>query len=296
MATSIQPGSLIHERAVFRPLGDRFLTMEFGEEPTVACNLRVVAMREALKNARIPGVSGYIMVPRALAAVYDPLATDFDRLCAALREVEQDAGQLEVVRSRLFDIPVWYDDPWTQECARANKVQNNVEFVAEQNNLSKDQLIQRISTMQYWIAAVFFYIGAYNAFPIDPEGVFSAPKYVVPRTFTPDRTVAYAGTYIGSYALPGPGGYQLLGRTPVNFFEPEPLNSYFREHGRTILCQYSDRHLYRAIGEDEYNAIRAEVEAGTYEYQVRDESFNIKRYTEAVLRGNPIRPEAFFEA
>jgi urea carboxylase len=295
MPTTLQPGKLVYERAIFRPLGDRYMTMEMGGEPTVVCNVKVVAMREALKSTRIPGIIGYVMIPRGLTVVYEPLEIGPEKLKAVLREVEQEAQGVEKVRSRFMEIPTWYDDPWTQECARAHNVPHNVDFIAEKNGMTKQQLVERVSNLEYWVSAVFFYIGAYNAFPLDPEGVVSAPKYVIPRTWTPDRTVAYAGTFVGSYALPGPGGYQMLGRTPLNLFELEPKNAIFRETGNSILCRYSDRHVYRSIDEQEYNDIRAQVEAGTYDYPVRHETYNIKRYSEAVLRGDRIRPQDFVE-
>jgi urea carboxylase len=291
----VKAGRLIHDQAIFRPLGDRYLTLEFGEEPTVACNVRVVAMREALNSVHLRGVVGYVMVPRALSVIYDPLQIEYADLCRALREVEQEARGVEVVRSRLFDIPTWYDDPWTRECAQAQKGPYNLEFVAQANGMTTRQVVDLVSTTQYWVAAVFFYVGAYNAFPIDPRVVLSAPKWVVPRTWTPDRTVAFAGTYIGSYALPGPGGYQMLGRTAVDLYEQDLKNSIFRETGEPILCRYSDRHVYRSIGEEEYEEIRRQIENGTYNYSVKYESFNIKRYSEAIERGEQIRPEDYIE-
>ena len=292
---AIEPGKLIYPEAAFRLVGDRYIYMEFGGEPTVVLNVRVVAMRKALANAHIRGIQGYTMTPRSIAIVYDPLAVTHQYVCQALREVEREAQHVETVPSRLFVIPCWYGDPWTSECATAHKVPNNLEFVATVNNLAPDEFVARIATVEFWVAAVYFYIGAYNAFPLDNSDVWSAPKYRVPRTWTPDRTVAYAGTFVGSYALPGPGGYQMLGRSAVNFFELERKNRIFKETGRSILVEHGDRHIYRSIGEAEYWEIWNQVEQGTYEYEVRHESFNIKRYSEAVLRGDKIDPSDFVE-
>lgn len=288
-----KPGTYIFEHPRYRPLGDRCAAMQFGEETTVLANLKLIGVRKILEEHPIKGVTGVASAPVNLGVYYDPAGISYLRLCEELSERFRIAESMTEVETDLFVIPVWYGDKWTVECAAGAGVENNVELVARQNGLSAKEFVARFSETQFWVAAMFFYVGAYNALPLDPTRIFASPKYAVPRTYTPDRVVAYAGSYVGTYALPGPGGYQMLGRTPLNIVEFDKKSRIFQERDNEVLCRVTDRHIYKAIDEPEYHRIRQLVEAGQWEYEVTREIFSVVDYTTAVLREEAIVPERF---
>ena len=80
------------------------------------------------------------------------------------------------------------------------------------------------------------------------------------------------------YPVRGPGGYQLIGMTPVPVYEPEGRLVDLRE--TRILAKAADRWKLRPIDLDEFNAIRAEVEAGTYRYRIVEQEFKPAVYFE----------------
>lgn len=270
---------LIHyEKAVVRPLGDLYLTVEFGDELDLILNFRVIAFDLALKESRLPGVLETIPTNRSLGIVYDPYAVSRERLTAQLGELEAGVDEIAELPSRHLKMPVWYDDPWSRECAAAHQAPNNLQYMAEINHTTVEGVIAAHSGTQWWCSAVGFQPGTYQAMPLDPAFSITAPKYPRPRKWTPERIVNQAGKITSFYPVPSPGGYQLLGRTPIDLYDPRQRNPVFAEG--PVLPKVGDRHTYVPISEHEYWEIRREVEAGAYRYDIVQETYRLRDYLE----------------
>jgi urea carboxylase len=239
------------------------MVVEVGDELTLEQSFRVIALDLSLRAAPIAGVTETIPTHRSLGLVFDPLIIDFSRLSAAIREREPDLASLRELPSRLMEIPLWYDDPWSDECARAHGVPNNMRFLAELNGVTVEEVVRRHSRTEHWLSAVGFQPATYQAIPLSASAFITAPKYERPRQSTPSRIVCLAGQITSFYPVESPGGYQLLGRTPVDLYDPEQRTRAFADS--PVLPKVGDRHRYVPIGEEEYGEIRARVEAGTYE-------------------------------
>lgn len=279
---------MFYEEARYRPLGDLYVTVEFGDELSLLLNFRVISLNAALKAHPIRGVTETIPTTRSLGVVYDPFTISFDRLVAEFKALEQIMGEISELPSRHVTIPVWYNDPWSQECARAHDAPNNLEFMAEINGTTVDGVIRAHAGTEWWVSAVGFQPATYQALPLDPKFTISAPKYLRPRKSTPERILCQAGKITSFYPVVSPGGYQLLGRTPIDLYDPKQRNPVFRDS--PVLPQVSDRHTYIPIDESTYWRIRQEVEAGTYRYQIREETFWVQAYKDrlaASRRGTP---------
>jgi KipI family sensor histidine kinase inhibitor len=251
----------------FRSLGDLELCVEFGDRLDLALNFTVLALDRALKTAAAPGVRETVPTHRSLGVVYDPLLIhrrELERLITALLE---DLPALTEFPSRLVTIPVWYDDPWSQECARAHGVGNNIDYLAQTNGIDRDEVVRRHSGVLHWVSAVGFQPGTYQAVPLG-EMALTGPKYERPRKWTDPGIVCLAGAITSYYPVRSPGGYQLLGRTPVDLFDPRRRNPVFADG--PVLPRVGDRHRYVPIDGDEYRAIRARVTTGEYQYQIED--------------------------
>lgn len=270
---------MLYERPVHRPLGDLYLTVEFGDELSIEQNFLVIGLDRALKDRALAGVRETIPTHRSLAVVYDPAVIRLEALSAVIRGLEEELGELDSIPSRLVSIPIWYDDPWSQECARAHGVGNNIEYLAELNGVSVQDVIAMHSGAEHWVAAVGFQPATYQAVGLDPSKALTAPKYERPRTHTPARIVCIAGQITSFYPVESPGGYQLLGRTPIELYDPEQRNPAFRDG--PVLPRVSDRHRYVPIDEAAYHEIRREVENGTYEYRIEPGTFSLSEYLEA---------------
>jgi urea carboxylase len=265
---------VIYDPPVYRPLGDRYLGVEFGDEARLELNFKVLALADRIGREGVPGIVDVIPSLRQLAVVFDPDVTTRARLESALEQIIDDVGEVETLPSRRLRLPCWYDDPWGAETARRYGVQKNIEFVAEQNDITVAEVIERHTGTDFWVVCVGFTPGCYFSFPLDPAKRLVAPKWKTPRDYTPARMLALAGFSTGAYPVASPGGYQLLGRLAVNIYEPVPRNSVFPEDG--VLLRAGDRIRYFAVDALEYDEIWTAVEQGEYEYDVVEETFDIQ--------------------
>lgn len=264
---------MFYPEAVVKPLGDLYLTVEFGDELSLELNFRVIALDRALRAAGIAGVMETIPTTRSLGVVYDPLTVGRQRLVARLREIEREAGAIRAVPSRRVTIPIWYDDPWSRECAAAHDAPNNVELLAELNGMTVDDVIRTHAGTDHWVSAVGFTPACYQALPLDPSKALTAPKYQRPRKWTPARILCIAGQLTSFYPVQSPGGYQLLGRTPIELYDPQQRNPAFKDG--PVLPRVGDRHTYVPIDEPTYWQIRREVEAGAYRYEIEEDTYRL---------------------
>lgn len=265
-----------YAEAIYRPLGDLYLTVEFGDELDLLLNFRVIALDSALKAEPIDGITETIPTNRSLGIVYDPFVISGQRLVARMREIERGMGEISELTSRHLTMPVWYDDPWSQECAAAHGFKNNLEYMAEINNTSVEGIIQAHAGTQWWVSAVGFQPACYQALPLDPAFKVTAPKYPRPRKSTPERILCQAGKLTSFYPVVSPGGYQLLGRTPLDLYDPRQRNPAFADG--PVLPRVGDRHTYLPVDETSYWEIRSQCEAGTYVYQIRQETYRLQDY------------------
>lgn len=267
---------MVYPEPVCRPLGELYLTVEFGDELSLALNVRVIALDRALRAAPVPGVRETIPTTRSLGVVYDPRLIGRAALTARLRELARAAGDIDAVPSRHVTIPIWYNDPWSQECAAAHGAPNNLELLAQLNGMTVDEVIRTHAGTDHWVSAVGFTPACYQALPLDPAKALTAPKYQRPRKWTPARILCIAGQLTSFYPIASPGGYQLLGRTPLDLYDPGQRNPAFADG--PVLPRVGDRHTYVPIDETAYHAIRGEVEAGTYRYAIREETYALDEY------------------
>jgi KipI family sensor histidine kinase inhibitor len=267
---------MIYHQPIFRTLGDTALNIEFGDETSIALNFCILALDISLRAHPPSGLVESNPQVRTLGIVYNPLVRTRDKMIAALQELIASAREVVNLPSRKMTIPALYDDPWSRECAEAFGVRNNMEYIAEFNNMTQEQVIEAHTASDYWVTGVGFVPGAFMSYAMDPRQRIGAPLYRTPRSWTPARLLNFGGTTSTIYPIRVPGGGQLFGRTPINIFEPQQNNAVFADG--PVLAKAGDRHRYRAIARDEYDHIRELVKAGIYEYQVEEESFDCAQY------------------
>ena len=267
---------MIFAEPKFRALGDCYLSVEFADTIHLSENFRIQAIADALSQDRLPGVVEIVSHLRNFVVIFDRAITTFDKVMDYAKEGVAGVEVPERVESRLFRIPVWYDDPWSQATAKKYDVENNLDFVAKSNGLTKDEAIAHHTGTDFWIAATGFVPGCFWSIPLDFDLVLSAPKYRVPRDFTPARAIALAGLSTCIYPYAGPGGYQCIGRSAVEVFERSPTSELFHESG--TLVRQGDRHRYYTVDPLEYEDIRDRVDGGAYEYEVGLETVDLSRY------------------
>ena len=274
---------MFYDPIKIKPLGETGITIEYGDEANLILNFKVITLQKAVDNESLKGIIATIPTARSLGLLYNPLVISQSELIYEIIKINDQKREIDKIPSRLVKIPVWYNDPWSAECAKKFNVENNIEFVAKYNNMTVEEVIETHSGTEHWVTEVGFSPGTYNAYPMDDKKNITAPKYEKPRTWSPVRCICIGGKATGEYPVESPGGYQLIGRSPANFYEPEQLNPTFKNN--PILTKPGDRHKYIPINENEYYNIREKVKNGSYSHEIKSEIFDIKGYLKK--RENP---------
>ena len=235
------------------PLGDTAWTLEFGDSIDPALHARVLGLAEALGAARASAGAPFSaivdVVPtfRSLTVHYDPLTTDGERLGQDLLRLAQSAGSASQV-GRQWRIPVCFDPEYAPD----------LDELAQSKGLSRDAVIALMSEATFQV----YMIGFMPGFPYMgglPE-VLEVPRLASPRKAVPARSLAVAGAMCAVYPWESPGGWRLLGRTPVPMFSASEADS-------PSLLASGDVVRWQAIDPSRYLEIEAQLAAGLFDRQ-----------------------------
>lgn len=230
-----------YDRPRFRACGDRALLAEYGTGIDLAVNRKVHAAAAALRQRSLAGIEAVIPAYRNLAVIYDPVAVSFDDLTEALTALEADLDAAELAEPRTVDIPVCYGGPFGPDLG----------FVAEHNRLTIEAVVRIHSQTPYPIYAVGFAPGFCYLGGLDPR--LHTPRLPTPRTRVPAGSVGIAEAQTGVYPSDSPGGWRLIGRTPLSLFNPARSDPF--------LYQAGDRIRFVPVSEADFHRLRAADEA-----------------------------------
>ncbi len=225
----------VFEKTVYRIAGDTGLLVEFGEGIDETINTKVRAMAKALELAKLPGISETIPTYKSLLMIYDPLTTNPDRLKTELAKVESGLDNIEIKPPKVVEIPVCYGSEFGPD----------IETVARINALDIDQVIDLHSAREYLIYMVGFTPGFPFLGGLDKR--LSTPRLENPRTLVPAGSVGIANNQTGMYPIASPGGWQIIGRTPLTLFSPERKNPFLYKAG--------DKIKFKSVTEQGYEQI-----------------------------------------
>ncbi len=243
--------------------GDQYLTVEIGDEMTLEANFRVIGLDQAIKQARIKGYIETFPGWRSLLLHYDSLVIRTKDLISELKKVADQIPQVKEVPSRLIELPVKYGGRWGPD----------LEFVAKSNNLPPAEAVRIHSETIHWVGMVGFTPGSPQLMQLKPSLLLSVPKYTSPRIYTPQGTIALGGSITAIYPVVSPGGYQMMGLTPVPIYDRFQSLSIFEKS--PVLLRIGDRIKFVAVDAEEFDYIRQKVWEGSYEYKIKQENFSL---------------------
>lgn len=191
----------------YLPAGDQGLVVEFGDSIDPAINRRVRDLFVALQAAAIPGVMDLLPTYRSLLVTYDPLSLPPDELRERIERLESHGDSTPVPAPRVLEVPTCYGGEFGPDLA----------FVASHNHLSEDEVVAIHSGTDYLV----YMMGFSPGFPYlgGMSKRIATPRLTTPRTAIPAGSVGIAQTQTGIYPVESPGGWQLIGRTPVVLFD-----------------------------------------------------------------------------
>lgn len=225
--------------------GDSAVSVEFGEEIHPAVNAQVRALHLALADAKLPGIVETVPTYRSLMIHYDPALLPYDALCARLRSLLDRLDRIPLPPSQVLEIPVLY----------GGEMGPDLEAVARHAGKSPQEVIRIHSSADYLVYMLGFTPGFPYLGGMDPA--IAAPRLDTPRVKIPAGSVGIAGSQTGVYPLDSPGGWQLIGRTPVRMYDPD--------RPEPILPRAGEYIRFRPIQREEYDRIAAQVSDGTYQ-------------------------------
>ena len=236
----------MYESPKFLPAGDRALVVEVGDVISPECNRRVNQLLGAVEEGVVRGVVDLVPTYRSLMVQYDPMLVSFEDLREAISEVGSKLKDGKAGTGRLVEIPTLYGGEYGSD----------LEFVAEQAGLSVEEAVGLHSGVDYLVYMMGFtpgfpYLGGL------PERL-ATPRLTTPRTVIPAGSVGIAESQTGVYPLTSPGGWQLIGRTPLRLFDVE--------RDPPSLISAGDRVRFVPLGsEDEYLRLKEATALGEYE-------------------------------
>ena len=229
------------------PAGDRALVVEFGDAIDEAINERVQALAGALARSRIRGVTEVVPTFRSMMVCYEPERISYRRLSARIRRMDARPRGPEGGSRRVLRVPCLYEG---EDLADMERI----------TGLPRDEIVAIHSATDYRIYMLGFLPGFVYLGGMD--GRIAAPRLATPRKAIPAGSVGIGGDQTGVYPLSSPGGWRLIGITPLRFYDPE------RE--QPILCRAGEYIRFCPISRAEYDDIAARVAAGSYAPEYRE--------------------------
>lgn len=226
--------------------GDSSLCAEFGNEISKEINAQIRAFNILLKESGIAGIVETIPTYRSLLIQYDPGVISYKSLEGKLKKLLAKLDSVEIPPSEVLEVPVLYG---------GEEMGPDLKFVAENAKMSEEEVIKLHSEPEYLIYMLgftpgFTYLGGLN-------DAIETPRLKTPRVKIPAGSVGIAGKQTGVYPIDSPGGWQLIGRTPLKMYDADREKPILPEAGQYIKFVPIDR--------AEFDRIAAEVEKGTYE-------------------------------
>lgn len=222
---------MLYRTPQYRIMGDRSLLVELGNHIGIDVNKRVRELFTTLKLAPLEGLVEIIPAYASLLLIVDPLKV---RLSLLQKEIEHTLKTLDPSRipePKTVDIPVGYGDEYGPD----------LEWVARYHDITPDEVV-RLHTAQIYHV---YMIGFVPGFPYMGElpKTLVTPRRETPRTVVPKGSVGLAQAQTGIYASQSPGGWQIIGRTPLTLFNAAKTPP--------ALLQMGDQVRFVAIQADE---------------------------------------------
>lgn len=190
------------------PLGDASLLVQMGGEIDISINGRVHALARLLEEAGCKGLVETVPAYAALLVHYDPLVLSYGQVRDLVRGKLPQAEETVARKPRQVQVPVRY----------GGELGSDLESVARHLNLRVEDVIRIHSGRVYTVYMMGFTPGFPYMGKLDDTLVM--PRLETPRTRVPAGTVAIAGSQTGIYPVASPGGWQLIGWTPLKLFDP----------------------------------------------------------------------------
>lgn len=230
------------------PSGDCAVTVEFSDSISEEVNRRIRFFYENIRRQNIQGITDIVPTFRSVLISYDPRFLSYQSLCTQLKNNLVQTSGVDNKKKRIVTIPVCYEEEYGPD----------LKFVAEHAGLSEEEVVKIHTSKEYLVYMLGFQPGFPYLGGLD-ERLFT-PRLTVPRVQIRAGSVGIGGEQTGLYPLASPGGWQIIGTTPVKAYNPQKTPSIPYEAGDYIR--------FYPISKARFCEIEHEEQQGTYEFQI----------------------------
>ena len=220
------------------PVGDCAISIDFGQVIDPKINRQIRQVIEQIKVLQLDGIIELVPTYCALLVQYDAMVYSYSDICRILEPTLQESvtdSANELVT--IVEIPTVYGGEFGPDLG----------FVASHNHLSEAEVVSIHSGTDYLVYMLGFIPGFTYLGGMDPR--IATPRLSSPRTLIPAGSVGIAGEQTGTYPSDSPGGWQIIGRTPVTMYD--------MSKEQAALLQAGDYVRYVSIDENEFHRVKS---------------------------------------
>ena len=230
--------------------GDSSVCVEFGNEISPDINRKIRAFKIAVEKSGIPGIVETVPTYRSLLVHYKPEVIGYKAITEKFKSLMGTLDNIEIPPPTVIEIPVLY----------GGEMGPDIENVASHNGKTVEEVIKIHTSQEYLIYMIGFIAGFPYLGGMSKE--IATPRLKEPRVKIDGGSVGIAGEQTGIYPLDSPGGWQLIGRTPLKLYDAEREKPVLLEAGQYIK--------FRSISQKEFDEAAKAVEDGSYKYVTYD--------------------------
>ncbi len=230
------------------PSGDSAFIIKVGEGINKENHVKVQTVFEQISNANIPSLIECIPSYNEVLVQYDAIKIGYKDFLSELKKITKPASYSNISTIKIIEVPVSYGGDFGPD----------IENVAAHAQISVEEVIHYHSKPDYLVYMLgftpgFCYLGGLN-------DKIATPRLKNPRTKIPQGSVGIANDQTGIYPIESPGGWQIIGRTPLLLFNPEQKPEFLFEAGNYLR--------FVPVNKEQYSQIEEEIRNGVYELKI----------------------------
>jgi urea carboxylase len=273
--------------------GDEHLFVECSEEMSLEAFFNSLSITTGIKDAGIKGVTEICPANASFQIKFDPDVIHPDDVLSEVQSIEAAASKsAPVITTRIVEIPVYYNDPWTHETLMRFRERHqepggtDLDYAARINNYSSvDDFVAAHSGSPWFVSMVGFVSGLPFMYQmVERERQIQVPKYLRPRTDTPRLTIGHGGCFGCIYSVRGAGGYQMFGITPMPIYDPTQTTSYLRDF--MVFFRPGDIVKFKPVNRDGYDQAVEDVDKGRFSPPIKEVKFDLREFQKDIAGTN----------
>lgn len=227
-------------------INENCMSVVFEERIDPEINAQVIQLKSAIQNSAISGILELVISYNTLVIYFDDTVTDHEKLSESLQSLTLSSTAQQ--QTTTYVIPVCYEAPFNLD----------LDEMASLHNKTTEEIIQIHTSKPYLI----YMLGFMPGFPFlgGLDESIATPRKASPRKEIPAGSVGIANAQTGIYPLASPGGWNIIGKTPLKLFDPKRDPEVYYEAGDYIK--------FKRISKEEYDNIEQAVNNGTYEIEM----------------------------